>query len=246
MEEKGFKLPNDFLLGVSTASAQIEGGEVDSSWVDWYKQGKIKDGSDIRISDDHYNRYVEDTELLSKMHIEIYRFGIEWARIMPAENSIDLNVIKHYRDEIQLIKSKNIKPLLTIHHFSNPMWLENKGAFLKEENLHYYLDFVKVVIDNFGDLVSDYITINEPNIYAFNSYFFNMWPPSHNSLKEALTVLNNLTYCHIKAYELIHKMRKEKGYNDTMVSFANHVRVFEPKCKLNPWHVFSNYINEKF
>lgn len=241
---ESFKFNDGFLLGVATASTQIEGGEVDSNWVDWYKQGKIKDSSDPRIADEHYERYKIDTKLMSDMHIKIYRFGLEWARIQPQEGVTDEDVIKHYRDEIELVKSYGIKPLLTIHHFSNPMWFENKGAFLKEENLHYYLEYVKIVVKEFGDLVSEYITINEPNIYAYNSYFFKWWPPGHNKLGEAIKVLNNLCYCHIKAYELIHSMRKEKGYTDTMVSFANHVRVFDPINKKNPWHRFCKKYNE--
>ena len=241
-----FKLKDNFLLGVATASTQIEGGEVDSNWNNWHKLGKIKDGSDIRIADDHYNRYVFDTNLMAEMNLKVYRFGIEWARIMPKEGVIDRNAISHYRDEIKLIKDKNIKPLLTIHHFSNPMWFESKGAFLNKDNLHYFIEYVKVVVDSFGDLVSEYITINEPNIYAFNSYWFKFWPPGHDKLKDALNVLNNLCYCHIKAYEIIHKERSKRGFNDTMVSFANHLRVFDPVNKHNPWHKFCSYMNEKF
>lgn len=42
------QFPEGFLLGVSSASAQIEGGEVGSNWNDWYHQGRIKDDSDPR------------------------------------------------------------------------------------------------------------------------------------------------------------------------------------------------------
>lgn len=240
-----FKLRNDFLLGVATASTQIEGGKVDNNWNDWYEKGHIKDNSNPARADDHYNRYIEDTKLMKEMGLEIYRFGLEWARIMPEEGKIDEEVINHYLDEIKLIKSYGIKVLLTIHHFSNPMWFENKGAFTKKENMPYFLDYVKLVVERFGDLVSDYITINEPNIYAYNSYYFGVWGPGHHKLKEARMVLNNFSYVHIKAYEMIHKMRKERGYNDTMVSFANHVRVFDPKNKKNLWHKFGAKTMEK-
>lgn len=41
-----FSFPRTLRLGVSAAAAQIEGGDVGSSWNDWYSRGHIKDGSD--------------------------------------------------------------------------------------------------------------------------------------------------------------------------------------------------------
>ena len=165
------KLKDNFLMGVATASTQIEGGFVDNNWNKAFVQGIIKDGSNPARADDHYNRYHEDTKLMKEMGLEIYRFGLEWARIMPEEGKVDEDTINHYLDEIKEIKDMGIDVLLTIHHFSNPMWFENKGAFTKKENMHYFLDYVKLVVERFGDLVSNYITINEPNIYAYNSYY---------------------------------------------------------------------------
>ena len=240
-----FKLKDDFLLGVATASTQIEGGEVDNNWNQAYLSGIIKDGSNPARADDHYNRYHDDNILMKEMGLEIYRFGLEWARIMPKEGVIDEEVINHYLDEIKELKSFGIKPLLTIHHFSNPRWFEEKGAFTKFENMPYFLDYVKLVATRFKDLVSDYITINEPNIYAYNSYYFGMWYPCHHSLKEARAVLNNFSYVHIKAYEMIHKIREDAGYHDTKVSFANHVRVFDPKNHKNLWHRFGAKVMER-
>ena len=76
------QFPEGFLLGVSSASAQIEGGEVGSSWNDWYHQGRIKDGSDPAVADDHWNRWREDCALMAGLHLPIARMGVEWARIM--------------------------------------------------------------------------------------------------------------------------------------------------------------------
>lgn len=231
-----FALPKGILLGVSTASTQIEGGDVGSNWNDWYRRGRITDGTDPATGNDHWTAWREDTALLSKMGIQIYRFSVEWARLMPEPGKIDEAAVDRYRQELLELRKYGIRPLLTIHHFSNPMWFEELGAFTKRENLHHYLDLVELVIDRFGDLCSDYITINEPNVYATNSYFFGQWPPGETSLSNTLEVMENLACCHIKAYQLIHEKRKAMGYSDTMVGAANHVRVFAPKNKHNPWH----------
>jgi len=232
-----FTIPNGMLMGVSTASMQIEGGALDTNWNDWYRQGKIKDGSDPATANDHWEKWREDTALMKEMGLQLYRFGVEWGRVMPNMGEVDEAAVQRYREELTLIREAGIRPLLTIHHFSNPMWFENLGAFTKRKNLRFYLEWVELVIERFGDLCSDYITINEPNVYATNSYFFGSWPPGHKSVGETLAVMENFAYCHICAYQLIHEKRKAMGYDDTMVGCANHLRVFEPKNPHNPMHV---------
>lgn len=234
-----FNIPCGMRMGVSTAATQIEGGEVGSNWNDWYARGNIKDGTDPAKDNDHWIKWQEDTCLMAEMGLQIYRFGVEWARLIPREGYVDEDAVLRYRQELMLLREKGIQPLLTIHHFTNPMWFETKGAFEKRENLHYYLELVELVIRRFGDLCSDYITINEPNVYATNSYFFGVWPPAKKSFGATLAVMENLAYCHIKAYGMIHSIRTEMGYSDTKVGCANHLRVFAPKNPRNPWHRLS-------
>ncbi len=240
-----FHLPAGMLLGVSTAATQIEGGEVGSNWNDWYHKGMIYDNTDPATGNDHWCKWEADTQLLARMGIEVYRLGIEWSRIFPVEGKIDESAIAQYRQELQLLRSKGIRPLLTIHHFSNPMWFERKGGWVKRENMHYYLELVALAVERFGALVSDYININEPNVYATNSYCFGQWPPAKKSLADTMKVLENMAYCHIKAYTLIHEKRKTMGFEDTMVGAANHLRVFVPKNEKNLWHRFCSGISEK-
>lgn len=230
-----FKMKSGFLLGTASAATQIEGGDCNHSWNNWYNRGNIKDGSNPVRANDHYNRWKQDADLMSEMGLKIYRLGIEWARICPEENKIDQSVIEHYREEFIYLKEKGISLLLTIHHFTNPMWFEKKGGFLKRENINYFLEFVTLVLKSFGDLISEYITINEPNVYATNAYYIGDWPPGEKSLKKALLVMSNMAVCHIRAYELIHKIRSDMGYRDTKVSFANHMRVFDPENSKNLW-----------
>ncbi|CRZ34781.1 glycosyl hydrolase family 1 [Herbinix hemicellulosilytica] len=241
-----FKFKDGLSLGVATAATQIEGGECGSNWNDWYHKGRIKDNSNPARATDHYNLWKQDTDLMAEMKIMYYRMGIEWARICPEEGKVNEEALNHYRDELKYLKEKGISVLLTIHHFSNPMWFENKGGFTKKENLKYFLDFVKLTVESFGDLVSEYITINEPNVYATISYFYGDWPPGEKSMSQAINVMSNMAVCHIKAYELIHKIRKEMGFDDTKVGFAHHVRVFDPKNPNNPWHLLCAKLMDRF
>lgn len=241
-----FKFKDQFSLGVASSATQIEGGECGHNWNDWYHKGRIKDNTDPARATNHYNLWKQDADLMDEMKIKHYRLGIEWARICPEEDKVDQDAIFHYRDELTYLKEKGISVLLTIHHFTNPMWFENKGGFTKKENFKYFLDFVELTIKSFGDLVSEYITINEPNVYATLSFFNGDWPPGEKSMKKALRVMSNMAICHIKAYEIIHRIRKEMGYDDTMVSFAHHIRAFIPQNPKNPWHRICAKLVERF
>ncbi len=241
-----FQLKDGMSLGVASAATQIEGGDLNHNWNDWFRRGRIKDGSDPARATDHYNRWREDADLMAGMGIKIYRLGIEWARLCPTRGSWDLGAVAHYREELTYLKDNGISILLTIHHFTNPMWFEAKGGFTKAENLGDFLDFVENAVRSFGDLVSEYITINEPNVYATESFYWGTWPPGEKSMKQAFTVMTNMAVCHIRAYALIHKIRGEMGFHDTRVSFAHHMRVFDPAQIENPYHRICTLLLERF
>lgn len=239
-----FTLKASLLLGSATAATQIEGGDENNNWARFAKEGKVNDGSTPVTADDHYNRFREDVDLMAEMGLEIYRFGIEWSRIEPSRGEYSEEAIAHYREEISYMIEKGIRPLLTIHHFTNPLWFEDMGAFENKEAPEIFLSLTKKVVESFGDLVSEYITINEPNVYATQSLLWGYWPPEKKSFGSLLCALANMVKAHVIAYNYIHEKRAEMGYSDTKVSFANHLRVFEPKNPKNPFHRIAARLSE--
>lgn len=239
-----FKLKEDLLLGTATAATQIEGGDKNNNWAIFAAQGKVKDGTTPVRADDHYARFKEDIDLMAQMGLQIYRFGIEWSRVEPQQGVYSEEAIAHYREEIEYMLSKGIRPMLTLHHFTNPLWFEDMGAFEHKDSPEIFLSLVKKAVEAFGDLVGDYITINEPNVYCTNSLLFGEWPPEKKSLASVVNAFSNLTAAHIMAYGYIHEKRREMGFDNTVVSFANHLRVFEPKNKKKPLHCFYAWATE--
>ena len=239
-----FELKKGLLLGSATAATQIEGGDENNNWARFASEGKIKDGSTPVRADGHYCRFREDIDLMAEMGLQIYRFGIEWSRMEPSRGQYSAEAIAHYREEIEYMLSKGIKPLLTIHHFTNPLWFEDMGAFENEESPEIFLSFVRKTIESFGDLVSEYITINEPNVYATNSLLWGYWPPEKKSISALVNAFSNMAAAHVLAYRYIHEKRAEMGYLDTKVSFANHLRVFAPQNPKNPLHRLAASLSE--
>lgn len=233
-----FTLKDGLLLGSATAATQIEGGDENNNWARFAREGKVDDGTSPVRACDHYNRWREDIDLMAEMGMQIYRFGIEWSRIEPVRGDFRPDVLAHYREEIEYMREKGIKPLLTLHHFNNPLWFEDMGGWTNKESAEIFLSFAERVIDSLGDIVDEYITINEPNVYCLNSLFYGIWPPEKKSLFAFVKAFSNMTEAHIRCYQLIHNKRAEMGKSpkETLVSFANHLRVFEPKDMFNPWH----------
>ena len=230
---KPFLLPKGFLLGSATSATQIEGGDRNNDWFEWCRKGKIGDGSSSLRADDHWNRFPEDVALLKELSQQVYRMGIEWSRIEPEEGFFNDAAMAHYRSELKLLVHNGIRPLVTLHHFTLPLWVSHKGGFENPKIVDWFERYVRYVVSKIGDLVSEYVTINEPNVYVSKGYFYGLWPPGNRDLKLVPLVYRNMSRCHFAAYRAIHGMRS--GFpGKTMVGVAHHLRVFTPQNRLNP------------
>lgn len=227
------KFRKNFKMGVATASSQIEGGNSNSNWNNWYDKGMIKDSSNPARANDHYNRFKSDIDLMAEMNIEIYRMSIEWSRLEPMQGVFSDMEFQHYIDEIKYLQSKNIEVLLTLHHFNNPMWFEELGGFVNKESPYIFNNFVKTAVSKLGHLVNEFITINEPNVYSTSAYYFGEFPPGEKSISKCRKVMTNLAKAHILTYSTVHDIRKKMGYADTKVGYASHVRIFQARRKSN-------------
>ena len=216
-----FKL-NGKLLGVASAATQIEGDCKNTNWYDWYLKGNIVDNSSPDIANKHWEKWKEDSELMKDMGIKVSRIGLEWARIEPQENVFDYEVLDRYKEELKLLNSYNIKPLLTIWHFNNPLWFEEKGGFLQKDAKDKFMNYADTVIKYLGDEVETWVTLNEPNVYGFNSYFVGSWPPGEKSLIKFIKLMEVFSSIHIATYERIHFY-----YPEAKVGTSLHVRIFD-------------------
>lgn len=225
-----FKLPEDFLLGTATSSVQIEGGDTNNTWYKWCTEGHTKDSSSCVIATDHWNRVDEDIQILKKLNVQVHRMSLEWSRIEPAKGVFSEEALNHYKYEIEQLQKNNIKPLVTLHHFSDPLWFHNMGAWENPECTKIFLEYVGYVVERLGHLVGEWITFNEPNVYTILGYGAGLWPPGKKNIFKYFRVQAILQKTHIEAYKLIHCIRKNKGYEGkTLVSCALHVRIFEGK-----------------
>ena len=220
-----FKLRKSLLLGIATSATQIEGGDKNNSWYEWTKNGdKTLDGSTPLNANSHWERYKEHIDLMSSLSIKTYRMSIEWSRIEPSEDNFNEENMLHYIDEIKYLKEKGIKVLLTLHHFANPIWFDNKGGFKnKKYAINRFSKYVRYVVSHLKGLVTDYVTINEPNVYAILTFFTGQWVQQEKSWSSTRKVLINMGLSHIEAYKIIHEI-----IEDANVGFANNITNLRP------------------
>jgi beta-glucosidase len=217
--------PDGFLWGTSSAAHQVEGDNRNNDWWEFEQQpGRIANGDSSEIACDHYHRYREDFALLRELNQNAHRLSIEWSRIEPVEGEFDARQMRHYRDVLGELREQGIQPMLTLHHFTSPLWFTRRGGWRASGSPRAFLPFVRRVVDELGDLVSMWCTINEPSIYAVQGWLNGEFPPGHHGDVPALyRVSSNLRRAHELAYEVV-----KRRWPDSPVGLSHHKFLFMP------------------
>ncbi|MCB0631840.1 MAG: family 1 glycosylhydrolase [Saprospiraceae bacterium] len=192
------QFPRSFFWGSSTSAPQIETPS-DHNW-----RGFVaRDGSVFDRTIDHEKKREEDLEYIVRFG-QVYRCGIDWARLQPEPFGIfDPEVVDEYQEFFAHIRDEGMNIMLVLHHFTNPIWFEERGGWLEENNISAFVDFAQQCITYFGSYVSYWNTFNEPNVYAAMAYLLGQFPPQKKSLRKADRVLNYLGQAHRIVHDLI-------------------------------------------
>ena len=219
------KFPQAFLWGAATSAHQVEGQNIYNDWWQAEQGHFLKEASNSACK--HYELYAEDFAIAKQLNHNCYRFSIEWSRIEPQEGKFQVSEIEHYRKIIADLKNEGIEPVVTLHHFTNPVWFSQKGGWAKFKLQGYFLRFVDKMVREFAGQVKFWITINEPLVYSSHSYLLGAWPPGEHSLFKTVKVTLNLVGAHIKAYRIIHQIYQQMNLAKPMVSIAANLQAFE-------------------
>lgn len=225
------KFPDGFLWGAATSSHQVEGGN-ENDWTDWEKvPGHILDGTRSGLACDHYDRYEEDFDIAKSLHQNAHRLSIEWARIEPEEGRWDMDAVLHYRRVLEALKARDMKIMLTCWHFTLPKWFAAAGGWESPSAIDRYVRYVEFLATEYGDLVDQWITINEPMVYLLQSYVAGVWPPGVANPLRSVHVFGKMTIAHRRAHRSIHRLLDSKLGRKAQVGIAQNVITFEPYRK---------------
>ncbi len=232
----GKGLPAGFLWGTATSAHQIEGGNV-NDWSDWeagkYPDGRphIEDGSRSDLATDSWNRFDEDLALMKHLGANAYRFSVEWSRVSPSEGEWREDVVARYREWSMKLRGAGIEPMVTLHHFTLPRWVAERGGWEIDETVRHFAAFVSRLTKALAAEVDLWCTINEPNVLAHQGWLEGTWPPGKRSSKEMALVLARLLEAHAAATAELRASDTVDADGDgasARVGIAHHVRVFQP------------------
>jgi beta-glucosidase len=199
------QFPKHFFWGTSTAAAQIETAS-EHNW----KGVKAQDGEIFARTSDHELRREEDIGHIARFGT-VYRCGVDWARLQSAPFAeFDIEVVREYADFFAGLNQRGVKIMFVFHHFTHPIWFEKKESWLVEDNIKYFIDYVKKCIHHFGNFVSHWNTFNEPNVMAFSGYIDGVFPPFTRNIFKAQKVMRNMSAAHNTVFTMLKVYDKTK------------------------------------
>ena len=215
-------------FGVATAATQIEDMNPNTDWYVWTEPtamgGLGKGDSFVGDATRGYSMDLDDVALVAGLGVDSYRFSIEWARIEPQRGVIDEDAIAHYRTELEMLVAMGIRPLVTIHHYSNPIWTNDPrdlpcAAGPTDQNLcglggpggpqiiQAMGEHAALLAQRFGDLVDEWGTVNEPTTWLLGAYGIALFPPGRSALADPVGLfvppLRDYIAAHVAMYNAI-------------------------------------------
>jgi beta-glucosidase/6-phospho-beta-glucosidase/beta-galactosidase len=192
-----------FRFGAASAATQIEDQNPNTDWYVFTRpraEGGLGTGTFVGDAAQGYARAVADVELVTDAHLDAYRFSIEWGRVEPARDQIDEAALAHYGALLDALIAAGVRPMITLHHFSNPIWVDDPrdttcvngpgdanlcgighptgGPLVVEEMAEH----ARLLAERFGDRVDEWGTLNEPVNYLVASHGVGYFPPGKTKL----------------------------------------------------------------
>ena len=230
LEASTLSFPRGFLWGAATSPTQIE-GHVQNEWTDFV----ARDGSNCRISCDSYNRYREDIDWLKQLGVQSYRMGLEWSRLQSEpRGSLDGKALDRYFDQLDRLNEAGITPMVVLHHFSNPPWLNKTGGWTDRAAISLFLNYVSKLVKALQGRVRLWNTFNEPDTYASCGYIIGQFPPLKRGRVDLFRkIVTHMGQAHAKSCEIIREAECPQG--EPEAGYSKNWTYFVPHGKGWPW-----------
>lgn len=236
MRDEPLSFPDGFLWGTATAGHQIEGDNRHSNWWEWERQGLVNDGTRSGRACDYWNRWRDDHALMQQYGHNVFRLGLEWARIEPERGRYDESAIARYRAILEDLQQRGIRVCLTLNHWVVPQWFAAADSWLAADALEHWERFVRRVVPELGPLVDLWVTLNEPMVPVLAGYLAGYHPPCRRRPLQAAKVFRTLLRAHARAYAIIHELvPTTPGGGPVQVGYAGAYQYVEPFHESGPW-----------
>jgi len=253
MPSAAFHFPRGFLWGTATAAHQVEGNNTNNNWWKWEQEGHTAGKSGLAC-DWWGGRWREDFDRAAEAGQNAHRLSVEWSRIQPEPDRWDEDALERYRTMLRGLRERGMTAMVTLHHFTDPLWLADPSTGLRRERsgersgqgwespdaIPLFEKYVRKTVEALKEYASLWCTINEPNVYTLEAYADKIFPPGKSNLRLAARVIANLVRGHAAAYHAIHQLQPE-----ARVGFAHHHRPMVPRWSWFPLDVLERNIHFK-
>lgn len=234
------KFHPDFLFGIANAPGHVE-DQLDDIWMDFAQRGGIKAFKNEVEPEkrlEFWSKPEIEIDLAQELGSEIFRLGVDWGRIHTGPGQLNQEALNRYRDILQQIKSKKMKVMLTLFHFSMPKWVQEQGGWKNKKTIDHFNEFSLNVIQELHPLVDFWITFNEPQIFSTMSYALGIFPPGEKGpwwsllnlgfLKgEAVEALDHMALSHKEIF-----LKAHAQYPGIQIGIAQHMGFHTSKTLL--------------
>ena len=184
------KFSDDFVFGAATAAYQIEGSKFggcgESIWDHFAKNGGTANGDNGSLACDHFHRFEEDLDLLVDAGFDAYRFSFSWSRLFPDGKNLNTKGLDFYKQLLDAINSRGLRPYGTAYHWDMPQALGALGGWTIRDNAERFGEYMGFIARNFGDDLENLVSINEPWCVAWLSHYLGEHAPGLRDLSSAV------------------------------------------------------------
>jgi beta-glucosidase len=222
------KFPKGFLWGAATAAHQVEGDNY-NNWSVWEKENAERLARQAKTlwqpwqqkqfpemfdpqnyisgrAANHYHLFEKDFDIAQSLGHNAHRFSLEWSRIEPERGKFDEKEIKHYRSVLKALRERNIRPFVTLWHWTSPVWVVEQGGWENEKTVKDFERYVTKIAQSFSaEEIPVWMPVNEPGTFIGMGYVQGMFPPNVKNVFRANKSFKHLMDAHRRAYSIIHE-----------------------------------------
>ncbi|MFT4975340.1 MAG: beta-galactosidase [Myxococcota bacterium] len=262
--------PDGFLWGSATAGFQVDMGcptwsaaecdDPNSDWYQWVTESEIIDNSSLYVSGQPvadgpgmWELFEEDVARMESDGLTAYRMSLEWSRLFPEDASsattvadlaalADSSAVARYHDMLSALQGADIEPLVTVNHYTLPLWVhdglachndletcEASGWVDGDRMIPLITLFTGWAAAEFGGEVRQWATLNEPFATTLSGYLApgedRSAPPGLLLAEDAvIATLRNQIVAHARMYDAIHE-----NDDDASVGIVLNMVAVQPK-----------------
>ena len=250
-EPKRSVAQNQWLWGTATAAHQVEGHHTNSQWCLFEgepdENGTLKepkalpDGRRALLSSgviepfgigcDSFKHLDGDIQRMKDLGVNTYRFSVEWSEVIPEQGKINYSKLAQYKQMCQKLTAHGIKPVITLYHYSEPIWFFNLGGFEHKKNINHFVDFCKVVFKELHEDVHLWFTFNAPEGISAEGWLKAMKPPAKENMDLMVKALYNVLEAHVAVYQALKEL---PGGQQSKIGILKNIYQLDPYDAANP------------